>query len=374
MRIGLALSVVTLLVGSVLFARYDWTGLPLIRAPQTDVKAVDENCTEIIQPYTTESGRVVEPVVSDEMQYMAMVLYYRGVPRSELQVQCFYDPWVYRSGTSWVASLLPLEEGLALGVVNAAMTLVGLWFVLLALRAQGRSARAILLGGLLYAVSWNVFFFGAAVLVDASVVAAVAVCWYLLCRDRPWLVWPVLLLGYPLKETVGVVVPVMAAWAWQEYRSGRRTLVGAGAPLAVASVAFVVGVLFWRQALPTPDAAWPVTPNLGSVAWNLGNPTGLGALLLGAGPLVLLSFLAYRVRARAEGWFTALIDPATVGVVVVLGVNFWSLITVKTSPRLFWIAFPFAISLAAGWFDQGRPREWLDRLPFRRLRDPALSA
>ena len=368
-RIGLVLTVVVVLVSSVLFGRYDWTGLPLVRALRTDVKVVDENCTELIRPYTTESGRVVEPVVSDEMQYMAMVLYYRGVPKEDLQVQCFYDPWVYRSGTSWLAHLLPFEEGVSLSVVNLLMTVLGLWFVVLALRWQGYGPRVVLAGGLLYAVSWNVFFFGAALLVDASVVAAVALCWYLLCRDRPWLVWPVLLLGYPLKETVGVVVPVMAVWAWIEVRAGRRNPVGAAAPTLAAAVAFAAGVVWWRGVLPEPDAAWPVSPNVDSVVWNLTNGPSLVALVAGIGPLLALSILSVRRRAHCAGWWPALVDPAVTGVVVVVAVNAWSLITVKTSPRLFWIAFPFAISLAARWLSEGRPRAWLDG-----LRIPGLPA
>ena len=45
-----------------------------------------------------------------------------------------------------------------------------------------------------------------------------------------------------------------------------------------------------------------------------------------------------------------------------LGICFWSFITVDLTPRLFWIGFPFATTLAAEWFSEGRPADWLAKL------------
>ncbi|MFM7070097.1 MAG: hypothetical protein ACKOYM_11645 [Actinomycetes bacterium] len=360
--IGAVLTLVVVVLGSLMFGRYDWTGLPLVRTSNTAVKVVSARCTERIHPYRTESGRVVGPIVVDEQQYLALVAYYRGVPRAELQVNCLYDPFTNRSGTSWIAHWLPFEEGLALGIVNTVMTVLALWMVLLGLRAAGHEPKVVLAGGLLFAVSWNTVFFSSAILVDSGVVALIALSWYLLVSKRPWWVWPIMLLGYPIKETVGIVVPVTVVWAWNEYRAGRRSALAAAGPAIAAAVAFVVGVAYWRGALPAPDAAWPVKPNVAAVLWNLGNGFGFVALALGALPLVVLSFWGYRVRARTDGWWSALIDPAAVGVLLAMGINFWAFITVKTSPRLFWIGFPFAVPLAARWLSQGRPWERLQRV------------
>ena len=364
-RIGLLLTLVVVVIGSLNFARYDWTGLPLNRAPMTATKDVSSRCVEHIGPYTTESGRVVAPVVVDEQQYMNLVELYRGVPREDLQLTCLYDPFTFRSGTSWIAHLLPFEEGLSLGITNTVMTLLGLWLVLLALRAQGFDARVVLAAGSVYAVSWNVFFFGTGVLVDSSVVAAIALCWWLLSTRRPWLVWPALLLGYPLKETVGIVLPAMAVWAWVEHREGRRSTAAAAGPVIAAAVAFVVGVAAWRGILPAPDAAWPVKPNLQNTLHNIGDVVSLGSFAVGAGPFLVLGFLAYRREARRSGWVRAAVDPAVIGVLTALGICFWSAITVDLPPRLFWIGTPFAATLVARWFSNGRPREWIDglRLP-----------
>ena len=58
-RIGLVLGLAALVIGSVHFARYDWTGIPLDRGPVTSTRTISPACHETIQPYTTESGRVI---------------------------------------------------------------------------------------------------------------------------------------------------------------------------------------------------------------------------------------------------------------------------------------------------------------------------
>jgi len=361
-RIGLVLTLAVVAIGSLNFARYDWTGLPLSRTPETSVKVVSASCTERVHPYRTESGRVIEPIVVDEQQYLNLVEMYRGVPRGDLQLSCLYGPFVFRSGTSWIAHLLPFEEGLALGMANTVMTVLGVWLILFALRAQGFSARTVLASGAIVAVSWNVMFFGTGLLVDSSVVTAVALCWLLLAMRRPWFVWPVLFLAYPLKETVGIVVPVLFVWAWVEHRDRGRSTLRAFAPAIAGAVAFGVGVGLWHEWLPSPDAVWPVTPDVDDFVHNLTDAPGLVAVALGVGPFLALSFLAYRREALRSGWVDAAIDPAVVGVVLAAGVGLWASVSADLSPRLFWIGVPFAASLVAGWFSEGRPRAWLDGL------------
>jgi hypothetical protein len=362
--IGVALSLAALLLGSVRFARYDWSPVQLDRAPLTAERQVGPDCLEQIRPYTTESGREIAPVVVDEQQYMDLVQYYRGVDREDLSSVCLYDPFTNRSGMSWIAHWWPVEEGLALGLTNIVMLLAGLWLTLLALRAQGSGPQAVAAAGAIYTVSWNVFFFGSGVLIETGVVAAIALCWYLLVTRRVWWIWPILLLGYPLKETIGIMVPVLWAWAWKEHRSGTSSLARAAMPAAAGTVAFVVGVAVWRGLLPQADASWEVTPDLDDIFNNLGDVVSLASFAVGVLPFLIPSFLRWRQLARTSGWIDASLEPAVVGVVIALGICGWSFITVDLTPRLFWIAFPFAASLTAQWCSEGRPAQWLDRLPW----------
>lgn len=362
-RIGLVLTVLLLLVGSVRFARFDWSGIQFSRAPDRVEIAVSDRCTEVIEPYVTSSGRTIAPIVVDELQYLSLVEYYRGTPRAELQANCLYDPFTHRSGTSWIAHLLPFDEALSIALVNAAMMAAALWLMLLTLKAQRHPPRTVLVCGALFAVGWNTFFFGMALLVDPGLLALVTLGWYVIVTRRDWLVWPLMFLSFPIKETAGVLVVVAAAAAYGEYRSGRRSLTSAAAPVVAAGVAFVVGAVFWRSVLPQADASWNLLPGLGPLGNNLSDPFGLAAFLLGVAPLALPAVLQYRRMARAEGRATALMAPAVVGVAVGLLLTAWTVVAADMSPRHFWVAFPFAASLTADWFAEGRPRAWLDRLP-----------
>lgn len=367
-KIGLVLTLITLVLGSVRFARYDWTGLPLDRGPLNTERQVGP-CLEKIHPYTTETGRVIKPVVVDEMQYMALVEYFRGVPKADLEVTCLYDPFTNRSGVSWIAHWIPGDEAVSLALVNTVMLVLGLWIVLTTIRSQGAGPRALLAAGVLYSVAWNPFFFGTGVLVDPGVIAAIALCWYLISTRRLWLVWPIMLVGYPLKETIGIVIPVIWAASWQDYRKGEKNLLAAAAPAMAATAAFVIGVAFWRQALPQPAANWEVTPDLADIVHNLTDIISLASFAVGVLPLLIPAYLVARKSARDGGWLSAVLDPATVGVIIALGICGWSLITVDLTPRLFWIGFPFAATQAAKWFSQGRPKEWLDGLKLPTILD-----
>jgi hypothetical protein len=362
-RIGLVLTVLMALVGSVRFARYDWSAIPLSRGPDRVEVVVSDRCTEVIEPYVTSSGRTISPIVVDELQYLSLVEYFRGTPRDELRANCLYDPFVHRSGTSWAAHLLPFEEGLSIGLVNAALMVAALWLMLVTLRVQGHRPRTLLVCGALFALGWNTLFFGGALLVDPGMLALVTLGWYLIVTRRDWLVWPLMFISLPIKETAGILVVVAAAAAWGEYRSGRRSAAAAAGPVVAAAVALVVGALFWRSVLPAADASWNLLPGLGPLGNNLSDPFGLVAFALGVGPLAVPALLQYRRMVRAEGRVAALLSPAVVGVAVGLALTAWTVVAADMSPRHFWVAFPFATSLAADWFAAGRPRSWLDRLP-----------
>src|SRR5690606_7017465 len=171
-RVGLLLSLVVLLLGSVRFARYDWTGLPIERAPLSTERQVSPECLEQIGTYTTEPGRVVERVVVDEQQYMALVHSFRGVPESELQWTCLYDPFSYRSGVSWLAHWLPCDEALSLAVTMVALRLASVWLVLATLRASGVAPRVLLATAVLFTVGWSTFCFGSGLLLGTGVLFA----------------------------------------------------------------------------------------------------------------------------------------------------------------------------------------------------------
>ena len=373
-RIALVLSLLIILLASVRFARFDWSGLPLDRQPTTVVREVSDDCVERIEPYETSSGRTISPVTVDEEQYLSMVAYFRGTPAAELAVTCQLDPFVRRAATPWIAHLLPGDEGVALGMVNLLSVLVATWATVFALRAQRHHPRVIAVVGALFAIGWNTFFFGGALLTDAGGLALVAVSWLALCVRRPWWVWPVLLVSYPVRETAALVVlGVVAAWTLTELRAARarpgfgpRSAAAILAPFVAAITAALASVVVARAWFLAGEATWNLGPSIAAFTNNLFGPVGIASFLVATVPLFLPALLATRDRVRADGVAAALTEPAVVGVVLTAGLCAWVSLAADLSPRFAWVGFPFAASLAATYFRHGRGAELVGRLPFPR--------
>ncbi len=361
--IALALSVAVLLLGSVRFARFDWSGLPLARGPVDQERVVSADCTEHIRPYVTSSGRTISPMTVDEQQYMSIVRLMDGTPEADLHISCLLAPFTNRPVMPWLASKLPVDEAVGLGLVNLAMTQIATWAVVFTLRAQGRSARSTALVGTLFAVSWNTLMFGSALLVDSGGVALVALCWLVLAVRRPWLVPVLLLVSYPLKETIALVVlgPLLA-WCWGEVKEGRRTRANAAGILAAALVAAVASVPIAHLWSPDSAATWPLSPSLGALINNLLSPIGLVTFVIGVAPLFLPALLVIRDRLRSTSSIETLVDPAVVGVLLTAVLVLWVTMAADLSSRFAWVGTPFAASLAAMWFESGRAGEWLQGL------------
>jgi hypothetical protein len=244
--------------------------------------------------------------------------------------------------------------------------LLATWATVFALRAQGASGRAVAAASTLFVVGWNTFFFSSVILLDAATVGLVALGWFFLATRRPWWLVPLLLVAYPFKETIPVILlPVMAVWAWGELRAGRRTLVTAAAPVVAAAVAALVSVVVSQQRFVQGEATWELAPTFGAFMNNLLGPIGAISFLVATVPLFLPALLAARQEQRANGWLATLLDPAVVGVVITVGLCLWVMAAADLSPRFAWIGFPFAAALAARWFDEGRAAAWLRarRLP-----------
>lgn len=360
LRILAVLTLCTLVVASVRFARYDWTGIPLERYPAGDVVEVTESCTETLSPYVTDAGREITPVAVDSVQYLSMVEYFRGVDRDDLAASCLYRPYTLRPGVPFVASLLPFDEAVSFGIVNLALTLVAVWFVAATLRRQGIGERALLTTGLLFAVSWNVLFFAAVPMLDAAPVAFVAVGWYLTVRRRWLWVVPLVAVGLLFKETVAVLVPVILTDAWLRRRDepDRSAWIRAGTAGAMSGVLVLAYLLFMGSVSIEPDATWVSSVRLTMFAGNL-ELIGLVVFAVAAGPVMVPAFLCWRSTYRREGLVVSLQDPAVVGMVMGLALLTWTMFVADMSARHLWPTYPFACSMAAQWFSQGRGAEWL---------------
>ena len=346
MRIALLLCLGVVVLGSVRFARFDWSGIPLERGKAVQERVVSDSCTEYIRPYTTSSGRVISPVTVDEQQYLSMVALFSGTPRSELHVTCVLAPFAARPALPYAASMLPFDEAVSIGLVNLTMTLIATWAVVFSLRAQGFGARQVGLVAALFALSWNTLFFSSAILVDSGVVAVVAVCWWALAARRPWWVPLLLLVSYPIKETTALLIlPPLVAWVVGEVRARRCSREAGVVLVAAAVVASLLSLGVSTMWFLDSDATWELAPTIGSVVGNVLAPLGLVTFLAGTAPLYVPALLSIRDSWRADGLRAVALDPAAVGVGVTLAMLAWVALAADLSSRFSWVGTPYAATL-----------------------------
>lgn len=364
-RVGIALTLIVLVLASVRFARYDWTGVRLDLLPDSIEREVSADCYEDIGTFVTDTGRIVGPVAVDDEQYMSLVAMYRGTPRGELQSECLYTPYVGRFAQPFLASLLPMDEAAALATTNVLAMVVAVWAMLLALRAQGVSPRVLVTVGLLFALNWNTLLASSVIMTDSGILAAMTIGWWLVASRRLWAALLFVALAIPIRETVLALVPVLLAAGYQQY--GRdRDLLRYGAYAVTCVCVPVAAFLGWSLLAVGADANWGSTPRLSVLLFNLGTPSVVTVLLAGV-PLYLPAYLRIRDRARADGLATATTEPAAVGVLIATALCLWALASADMSPRFLWVGFPFAAALTAEWLGRGHLRSVMDRLAPERL-------
>lgn len=364
-RVGVALTLIVLVLASVRFARYDWTGIPLGLLPDTVEREVSEDCTEEVGTFVTDRGRTIQPVSVDDEQYMSMVAMFRGADRGELQSECLYSPYVSRFAQPFLASLLPLDEAAALATINLLCMLIAVWAMLLALRAQGVSPRVLVAVGVLFALNWNTLFSSSVIMTDPGILAAVTVGWWLVVSRRLWAALLLVAVAVPVRETVLALVPVLLAAGFQQYRHDRDIL-RFGAYVAACLVIPVVALVGWGLLAFGADANWGSAPRLSVALFNLGTPSIVTVFIAGA-PLYLPAYLQLRDRVRGTGVLRATTEPAAAGVLVATALCLWALGSADMSPRFLWVGFPFAAAMTADWLGQGHLRSLMDRLAPERL-------
>lgn len=355
----LLLTIALLIVGGLRFSRADLLG--------TSMFAQDRYYT-----FQTDQGRNVENLNIDISQYLAMTEDFGGVEGAFDKQEAYEEfasnpdavkgpvaPFIYRPALPFLASLLPLDAPDAFALVNLVLVVAGLWALVDALRVSGRSAQTQLLGGILYVVALPVLVFTSALYIDGGAMAVLVIGYWLLARR--W--WPLLVaflpLSYLVKENLFVLAP-SAALAWKvSGRSWRDRSFIVGATISV--VGWVAVAVLVRSLAPDPVLSYSVTPKWSYFGGNLGNVTSMLFLAVGSAPVLVPAALGFwwAIRDRGlRGAFMSAPGPDMVGVLVVLAMNLYSMVSTDLTLRTMWLVWPFAIGLGAAWADGAVGDRW----------------
>jgi hypothetical protein len=351
--IMVVLTIALVIIGGLRFARMDAVG--------TDFFAVDRYYT-----FETDQGQAIENLNIDIVQYLSMIEDRRGVegafekqePYEEFAdspdaVKGPVSPFIHRPALPWIASWLPLDSAPAFALVNLALVVAGLWFLVDALRVSGRSPRAQLLGAVLYTFALPVLVFASSLYIDGGAMAVFVVGYWLIARRAWWALVVFIPLSYLVKEALFALVPA-AAWAWHlaghRFRSAKFAL---GASIAV------VGWLAVRAAVsaaaPDPVLSYSVMPKLSYLGGNLGNMTSTLFFAVGLAPVVVPALLLMWREIRSGGVSGLFHGPSgadAVGFCTLVLINIYSIVSTDLTLRTGWLIFTFAIAMAARWLDQ----------------------
>lgn len=347
------LTLCLLVIGGLRFGRMDAAGTAFFNR--------DRDYT-----FQTDDGEVVDGLNIDISQYLAMVEYDRGLtdafdraePYPEFAetgnaVQGPVAPFIHRPGLPWLASLLPLDAPQAFALVNLALVTAGLWFLVDALRVAGRSARAQLFGGALYTFALPVLVFTSSLYIDGGAMAVLVFGYWLVVRRVWWAVVAFIPLSFLVKEALLALAPA-AAWGWHlagnRLRSARFAL-GAG----IALVGWVAVKSAVTATALEPVFSFNVLPKLSYLGGNLGNPVSTLFFFLGLAPVMLPALALLWREGRVGGVRSLFLGPSgmdLVGLITLILVNIYSLVSTDFTLRTGWLVFPFAIGLSARWLDQ----------------------
>ncbi|HET9951115.1 MAG TPA: hypothetical protein VFS09_04900 [Candidatus Eisenbacteria bacterium] len=279
--------------------------------------------------------------------YVRLVAYFRGSAPADSMLA----PFCFRPLVPAAASLLPFPALTALDVVNL-LALAGALLLLLAvMRRIGLGERSRWYGGLLFALSFPTFYYGAIGFVDPVAILAAALLLHLTLREAPLpLLAAVAILAALVKETNAAfcVLPVLYAW-FGGSRSWSRLAWAASVPAAAVAAAMTA-----RALLPFPGSGYFWTPALAPLLDNLSRPRTYLSLALTVGPPLFFAGAAWvggRAAAAIGERDRRLLAS---GAAIAAGLYLYSFASAFTDGRIVWASYPFLIPLAASWFEERR--------------------
>ncbi len=311
----LLMAVSTILVCSVRFNRHD---VPAIR------------------PLTQSAGPAIQ--LGDAVHYVEYVKAFRG----QAAAAAVPPPFRYRPAVPWLASLLPFEPMTAINVINVASLILALLSLHLTLLRLGFGLAVRTASLALFVFSFPSFYYGAIGYVDPLLICVLMTATCFLVHGQTAAAIAVVAIGVPVKETTGLLVPVVAVSSLGP-RGGRT----ASVLTAACALALFLGVtLLLRAVVPAAgELIWK--PSLHSLLFNAGRARTWVSLALAfglPGLLGLISLLSPRpLDAEKVRHFRML----ATGFACAVALAFLALLTAYADGRFIWTAYPFAIPLGA---------------------------
>jgi len=302
-----------------------------------------------IGPIKKYTGKIDgEQSLGDAIHYIRFVDFFRG----NCEIGDVELPFRYRPLVPFVASLLPVSSPMtAINIINLLALYVTIFFLYKLLRQLEFSFGLSILGVLMYAISFPVFYMSTTGYLEACAMCLLTIGTFLIFKEKWFLVALTIVAGAFVKEVIALLIPVAVAYIWASGTSKKklvcRTLV---LILAFAIPTAVIKLIFKE----TGDFYW--IPNIPTLLFNL-RIRALASLLLSFGIPGLLSIIMFtRYRRLSPGIEKYQMIPLFAGLFSTLLLVIYSMMTAYTDGRFIWPAaiytIPFSLWLIRGWLSR----------------------
>src|SRR5712671_3852371 len=270
--------------------------------------------------------------------YIRLGEYFRG----ETPADSLIPPYCYRLLVPFAASALPWRVQTSINVLDVLALLLTLVLLDRLLLGLGFDTRARTIGGLLFAVSFPTFYYGAIGFVDPVVLLIETAMILAVFRGRTIAFTVLLVAGVLVKETTAAMAFLPGAWAWARHRAAgpdaRRV-----AALAAVAAATALAV---RTLAPFPERGWLWLPSLGSLADNLSRPRAILSLVFTLGlpaACATIAVVGERAKRRLSPEHLRFLLAGS-GLTILLYI--YSLFSAYADGRVIWAAYPFLIPIS----------------------------
>ena len=155
---------------------------------------------------------IINRPLNDARYFVAYVEYFRGEKPS----------YIIRPASNWrmlvpyVASVLPLKPLTAINITNQILLLLSMVLLYYSMLHVGISKGYVWLGLLLFTFSFPAFYYTAIGYVDAGVMFFVSAGIYTTLKKWWWLLLMTFAAGFLAKESIVVLIPFAAIYAWMQ--------------------------------------------------------------------------------------------------------------------------------------------------------------
>jgi hypothetical protein len=294
----------------------------------------------------------------DQRNYMNFVEYFRG----NMPLDSVRSPYSFRPVVPYVASFLPFEAMTSINVLNTfiiILTCFLVWFILHKLDFEFEYR---ILGGLLFIVSFPVFYYATTGYVDAAATMLIFAILALVLYEQYYLLIPAMILAALTKETCIVVFPFIFLYIYSKSSTGGKESIFLQSLKSlippedkklrniyffvwISFICFLVAMIIARKSFGMYGTGsgylWlPSAEHLSDNVYRIKTYLSL-ILSMGFPGLLTMLYLISKKNKKQDALYVSLM----VGIITALILWVYSYFSAYSDGRYIWAAYPYLIPL-----------------------------